>query len=137
MKKVIEFLIFITFKSLLLLAKINSDDISIRCINTVSIILCNVFFVVFGTIYMILISNKIVFFNKMFFWGFTICFCVTIFISMHKSYLEHYSYIIKKLDKSYKYSNIKYLMLFLVSFLTPILMIGIGLSILREFLYFH
>ncbi len=135
MTKMIKYLLFITHNFLLMLSRINSNDICLRCINTVSIILCNGFFSCFGIIYMFLISRRLVSFNKLFFFTFSIIFCLIVFIFMHRSYLKSYDHIMEELSLTYKYNNKKYILFFLISFFIPILLIGIGLVILRKFLY--
>lgn len=133
--KPINFLIFITHKALLILSKFNSEDIEVRVLNVVSSIFFNLFVFFYGVAAMLLISNNLIAYNRPFFFCLLISMCVTIAIFIHKTFRKNYYNIIEESDKKYRFTNLKYLIVFLVSFLTPIMMIGIGLIFLRKLLY--
>lgn len=132
----LDFLIYITHTFLLIIRKDNQKDIRTRCVNVVSTILCTLCLSAISVCYMVMISKQILSYNKALFLIIIIALCVSIFIGLTKRYTDkRYNDVTHNLENRFSFSQSKIIAIFFITFLVPILLVGIGLVFLRQLLY--
>lgn len=131
---IIDFITFVTNEFLILVNR-PDDDIKNRCINLVCLSIFNYIIFVFSIIYMWSISRGIFEYSKLFFTVFVIILILLIFFLVKRRYNLNYELVIEKYKGKYIFSKFIISLLFIAIFFTPIFGIGIGIVILRDFLY--
>jgi hypothetical protein len=131
-----DFLIYITHNFLLASKRLNTQDIQLRCKNIVSIIVSLTCMSLLTASYMVLISIRILTYNKFAFFSIIPILCITIIIAISRKYSEErYEYTTKIFSDRYRFGKVQSTITFLIVFSTPILFIGVGLVLLRRMLY--
>lgn len=129
-----DFMTFITTRALELANRSLSDKKS-RSLNLIAINIFNYLICVITYFYMWLIGNHYVQFNSLFFkLPFFILFGLS-FILIHRKYKFNYERTIQVYSKKYVYSKSKISVLFIIIFFTPIVGIGLAVTIVRDWLY--
>ncbi len=133
--KVLDYILYINHSFLLIVRKLNAEDIEGRSKSALAIIVYFICLLLFCITYGICILFKLASYSNP-----TIVVSVMVFYILSryfifKRYKNQYNTIIETIGKTKNYSKTKTVFYFLFFLFTPIFLFWIGLIMLREFIY--
>ncbi|RTL48891.1 MAG: hypothetical protein EKK39_11810 [Sphingobacteriales bacterium] len=133
--KALDYILYITHGFLLIVKKLNNEDIEGRSKNVLAIIVFLFSLLLSSIAYGIGISNKLISYNKtrIFVFGIALFFIVRYLI--FKRYKNQYNEVIETLTNKFSYSKTRIVLSFLIFWITPIFLLWIGIIILRQSIY--
>jgi hypothetical protein len=133
--RALDYILFITHSFLLIVRKLNNEDIEGRAKNALTIIVFLISLLLSVIIFGLGISVKIISYNKLsiFIWGIALFFVNRFLI--FKRYKTRYYKVIETLKIQFSYDNNRVVFTFLILWFIPIFLLWISLIILRHFIY--
>lgn len=133
--RALDYILYITHSFLLIVKKLNNEDIEGRAKNALALMLFFPSLLLFFFVYMISISTELFSYNKIVIFIFTISIFLTLRYLIFKRYKTQYYEVVDTLKKQYSYNNKRIVFSFLILWFIPIFSFWIGVIILRQFIY--
>lgn len=130
--RALDYILYITHSFLLIVKKLNNEDIEGRAKNGLSIMVFLVCLFLLAILYGLSISNKLISYNKP-----AIVFCgIVLFLVVRllifSRYKTRYYEVIETLKNRFSYSNRTVIFSFLVFWTIPIFLLWIGVIVIRQ-----
>lgn len=129
---IFDYILFVTHRFLLILKRINNEDIEGRSKNALAIMVFMLSLAMFSVVYSIGISLNIIVYNKISIFTFTILLFLLIHYWISKRYKTGYYEIIKTLENKFTYSRKRIIISFLILWFVPIFLVWISILFLRQ-----
>lgn len=133
--RALDYILYITHSFLLIVKKLNNEDIEGRAKNALALMLFFPSLLLFFFVYMISISTELFSYNKIVIFIFTISIFLTLRYLIFKRYKTQYYEVVDTLKKQYSYNNKRIVFSFLILWFIPIFSFWIGVIILRQFIH--
>lgn len=133
--RALDYILFITHSFLLIVRKLNNEDVEGRAKNALAIMVFLISLLLSAIIYGLGISVKLISYNKpaIFIWGTALFFLIRFLI--FKRYKTKYYEVVETLKNQFSYDNKRVVFSFLILWFIPIFLLWIGMIIFRQFIY--
>lgn len=133
--RTLDYILYITHSFLLIVKKLNNEDIEGRSKNALAIMVFLISLLLSAIVYGLGISTKLISYNKpvIFVFGIGLFFLIRYLI--FKRYKTQYYEVVDTLKNQFSYSNKRVVFSFLILWFIPIFLLWIGVIILRQFIY--
>jgi len=133
--RALDYILYITHSFLLIVKKLNNEDIEGRSKNALAIMVFLIGLLLSSIAYGLGISSRLISYNKpvIFIYGIVLFFVVRYLI--FKRYKNQYNEVIETLTNKFTYTKTRIVLSFLIFWFIPIFLLWIGIIILRQSIY--